>query len=103
LIVHRRDDVAVGLKRDRDVGVSKPFRNDLRLDPALKGQRRPGVAEIVETLLTLAARFGMVHPMLASALVRGRVPGAKVDGDSAAVADRDVVLLGPATDVDGVG
>ena len=47
--LHRRRYVAVEVECDRDVRVTKPFLDDLRMYAGLEGEGRPGMAQVVQT------------------------------------------------------
>jgi hypothetical protein len=47
-LLHRGDDVAVGLERDGDVCLPENLGDDLGVLAGLERQRRPGVPEVVE-------------------------------------------------------
>ena len=47
--VQARDDVAVGVERDRDVRVAKPLAHDLRMDAGAERERGRGVPQIVQS------------------------------------------------------
>jgi hypothetical protein len=48
LLLHRWQDVRVGVERHGDAGVPEPLGCDLGVYPAAQQQRRGGVPEIVE-------------------------------------------------------
>ena len=47
-LLHRRDDVRVGVECDRNRGVAQAFLNHLRVDTLCEKERRRGMSQIVE-------------------------------------------------------
>src|SRR5450755_634809 len=67
--LHGRRYVAVEVERDRDVGVTKPFLDDLRMYARLEGEGRPGMAQVVQTYRG-QPEFGGAVPEVARRRIR---------------------------------